>query len=190
MKLIVGLGNPGREYDSTPHNAGFEVIDRIAADAGIRLKKSWRFPLESAEMNVAGTNVLLVKPRTFMNRSGDAVAPLMRKKGVAPADVLVLVDDVELPLGALRLRAKGSAGSHNGLKSLIERLGTTEFARLRIGVGPAPTGRDMVSFVLGKYAPEVKDKVSETFGRAAEAVNVWVADGMDKAMNKFNGQIG
>jgi len=187
MKIVVGLGNPGREYDQTPHNAGFEVIDRIAAAAEEKLKKSWRFPVASAQLKLAQQDVMLVKPQTFMNRSGDAVAPVMRKKGVAPADLLVLVDDVELPIGVIRLRAKGSAGTHNGLKSLIERLGTNEFARLRIGVGPVPPGRDRVAYVLGRYPAETRDQVSEMFDRSAEAVKAWVADGIDRAMNKFNG---
>jgi peptidyl-tRNA hydrolase, PTH1 family len=187
MKLMVGLGNPGREYDGTPHNAGFEVVDKIAREAGLKMKKSWRFPMESAQFRVEEHEVLLVKPQTFMNRSGDLVAPLLRKKGVTPADVLVLVDDVELPLGTVRLRAKGSAGTHNGLKSLIERIGTSEFPRLRIGVGPVPAGRDLISFVLGRYPKDMLEKVEELKKRSAEAALYWVAAGIEKAMNKFNG---
>jgi len=187
MKIIVGLGNPGREYDATPHNAGFEAMDVIAADAGVNLKRSWRFNLQSAQIRVDQHEVMLVKPLTFMNRSGDVMAPLLRKKGVVPADLLVLVDDVDLPLGSIRLRAKGSAGTHNGLKSLIERIGTTEFPRLRIGVGPVPPGRDLISFVLGRYRKDVQAQVDEMMQKAAQASLAWVADGMEKAMNKFNG---
>lgn len=187
MKLIVGLGNPGREYDATPHNAGFEAMDVIAAGRDARLKKSWRFNLQSAQIRVDAHEVLLVKPQSFMNRSGDAIAPLLRKKGIVPADMLVLVDDVELPLGTIRLRAKGSAGTHNGLKSLIERLGTVEFPRLRIGVGPVPAGRDLVSFVLGRYPKDAQAQVEDMLQRSAKAALAWVADGVDKAMNKFNG---
>lgn len=187
MKLIVGLGNPGREYDQTPHNIGFEVVDDIAAGAGAALKKSWRFPMESGSFRSAGHEVLLVKPQTFMNRSGDAVGPLLRKKGVAPGDVLVLVDDVELPMGSLRLRARGSAGTHNGLKSMIERLGTNEFPRLRIGVGPVPEGQDRVAYVLGRYPKALHETVAALRRRAAEASLAWVAEGVERTMNKFNG---
>jgi PTH1 family peptidyl-tRNA hydrolase len=187
MKIIVGLGNPGREYDATPHNIGFEVVDVLAREAGSDLKKSWRFPMESASFRRSGHEVMLVKPQTFMNRSGDAVAPLARKKGVAPSDVLVLVDDVELPLGALRMRPKGSAGTHNGLKSMIERMGTTEFPRLRIGVGPVPPGQDRVAFVLGKYPKAMHEAVEQVKQKAAEAVRAWIDEGVERAMNKYNG---
>ncbi len=187
MKIIVGLGNPGREYDATPHNVGFEVVDELAAEAGVPMKKSWRFPMVSGQFSLNGHEVLLVKPQTFMNRSGDAVGPLLRKKGVVPADVLVIVDDIDLPLGAVRLRAKGSAGSHNGLKSMIERVGTTEFPRLRIGVGPVPAGQERVAFVLGRYPKVLHGQVQDGLKRAAEAARAWVADGIERAMNKYNG---
>lgn len=187
MKVIAGLGNPGREYEATPHNIGFEVIDEIASEAGVKLKKSWRFALQSAEIRVDQEQVLLVKPQTFMNRSGEALAPLLRKKGMTAADLLVVVDDVELPLGSIRLRAKGSAGTHNGLKSVIERLGTTDFARLRVGVGPVPEGRDRVAYVLGRYRKDVHEQVMAAMKRAAEASRAWAAEGVEKTMNKFNG---
>ena len=187
MKIIVGLGNPGREYESTPHNAGFEVVDELAAEAGVAVKKSWRFPMASGQFRLGNDEVLLVKPQTFMNRSGDAVGPLMRKKGVTPADVLVLVDDVELPLGTVRLRAKGSAGTHNGLKSMIERLGTTEFPRLRIGVGPVPPGEERVKFVVGRYPKAMHEPVEQVKKKAAEAARCWVTEGIERAMSKFNG---
>lgn len=187
MKVIVGLGNPGRKYEGTPHNAGFEAVDRIAADAGAVWRRSWRFPLESAQFRVDQQEVLLVKPHTFMNRSGEAVAPLMRKKGVGLADLLVLVDDIDLPLGRLRVRPGGSAGTHNGLKSMIERLGGAAFPRLRIGVGPVPAGRDLVAFVLERYAPDVRDQVGPMLERASDAALAWVRDGVEKTMNRFNG---
>lgn len=187
MKVIVGLGNPGRAYDLTPHNIGFEVIDEIAGEHRVRPRRSWRFPLESAQIRIGNEEVLLVKPQTFMNRSGDAVAPFMRKKGAGIDDLLVAVDDMALPLGTVRLRARGSAGSHNGLKSLIERLGTQDFPRLRIGVGPVPEGRDWVSFVLGRYPAGLQDQVIQARKRAAEAALHWVAEGVERTMNKFNG---
>lgn len=187
MKVIVGLGNPGRAYQRTPHNAGFEVIDEIARESGAAWKKSWRFPLESAEFRVDHHEVLLVKPTTFMNRSGEAVAPMLRKKGVGLADLLVLVDDIDLPLGKVRLRARGSAGTHNGMKSMIERLGSPEFARLRIGVGPAPAGRDLAAFVLDRYPAAVREDVDALYRRSAEGALAWVKLGVEKAMNEFNG---
>jgi PTH1 family peptidyl-tRNA hydrolase len=187
MKVLVGLGNPGKAYDGTPHNIGFEVMDRMAAAERVTFRSSWRFPLVSAEIEVAGQAVLLVKPQTFMNRSGDAVAPLLRKKGVAPADLLVLVDDVELPTGTLRMRGSGSAGNHNGLKSLIERIGTADFPRLRMGLGPVPAGRNRVDYVLGKYPPETRTAVADLMDRAAGAARTWVDEGLERAMNQFNG---
>ncbi|HMO50896.1 MAG TPA: aminoacyl-tRNA hydrolase [Kiritimatiellia bacterium] len=186
MKMVVGLGNPGRGYEATPHNIGFEVVDALARADGVKFRKSWRFPLESAAIRVGGDEVLLVKPHTFMNRSGDAVAPFLRKKGAGPESMLVVVDDVELPLGSLRLRARGSAGTHNGLKSLIERLGTMDFPRLRVGVGPAPPGRDLAAFVLGKFPADRQDDADRAVRRAAEAVVAWVRDGVEKTMNQFN----
>ncbi len=186
MKFIVGLGNPGRAYDGTPHNIGFDIVDAMARQAGEKFRGSWRFPLESATIRIDAEEVLLVKPTTFMNRSGEAVAPLMRKKGVTAMDVLVIVDDVELPLGAVRLRERGSAGTHNGLKSLLERIGSDGFPRLRVGFGPVPPGRDRVVFVLGRHAPDRMEKVTEMIGVSAEAARMWVAEGAAKTMNKFN----
>jgi PTH1 family peptidyl-tRNA hydrolase len=187
MKVIVGLGNPGRAYERTRHNVGFDVVDEIASARNVRFRRSWRFPLESAEIRVGNEEVLLVKPQTFMNRSGDAVAPLLRKKGVGVDGVLVAVDDMALPLGAIRLRARGSAGSHNGLKSLIERLGSDAFPRLRVGVGPMPEGSDWVAFVLGKFPAEMQDEVEKARVRAMEAALNWVVEGVERTMNKFNG---
>jgi PTH1 family peptidyl-tRNA hydrolase len=187
MKVIVGLGNPGKAYDLTPHNIGFELLDELAAEDGVKFRRSWRFPLESASIRVRGEEVMLVKPLTFMNRSGDAVAPLLRKKGVGTDRLLVAVDDVALPLGALRLRGGGSAGSHNGLKSLIERLGGQDFPRLRLGVGPVPEGQDRVAFVLGRFPAALHDAVSDLRRKAASAALSWVSEGLEKTMNRFNG---
>lgn len=187
MKVVVGLGNPGREYTLTPHNIGFELLDELAAEDGVKFRRSWRFPLESASIRVRGEEVMLVKPLTFMNRSGDAVAPLLRKKGIGPERLLVAVDDVALPMGSLRLRGSGSAGTHNGLKSLIERVGSAEFPRLRLGVGPVPEGQDRVAFVLGRFPAELHDAVADLRKRAAAAVLSWVSEGLEKTMNKFNG---
>jgi len=187
VNVIVGLGNPGRSYDRTPHNIGFEVVERIAGLKKARFKSSWRFPLESVEIQEGGRAVLLVKPRTFMNKSGEAVAPLLRKKGIETNSLLVVVDDVELPAGTMRLRGRGSAGSHNGLKSMIERLGTDQFGRLRIGLGPVPDGQDRVAFVLARYAPDLARVADDVVAKAAEAACMWVNEGLEKTMNRYNG---
>lgn len=187
MKLVVGLGNPGRTYDHTRHNVGFAVVDELARRNGGSFRRSWRFPAELAEVTLGGQAALLAKPRTFMNRSGEAAGPLARKKGVAAEDVVAVVDDVELPAGKLRIRRGGSAGGHNGLKSLIEHLGTDEFPRVRVGVGPVPAGQDRVEFVLGRFAPAERDVVAAAIERAAEAVEKAMRDGWERAMNEFNG---
>ncbi len=158
MKLIVGLGNPGREYRDTRHNVGFMVVDEIARRHGL----DWAMaPSQVPDAFVAkkfgAEPVLLAKPLTFMNRSGDAVAALARYYDIAPADLLVVVDEVDLPFGRLRARARGSGGTHNGLKSLVERLGTTEFPRLRLGVGRGDARRDLADHVLSKFEPDEHD---------------------------------
>lgn len=187
MKLVVGLGNPGRRYAGTRHNIGFEVLDEVARRAGVDFRRSWRFPADLAEATLAGGRVLLVKPRTYMNQCGEAVAPLVRKKGVPLADVLVVVDDVELECGRMRLRAGGSAGGHNGLKSLIERLGTEAFPRVRVGVGRLAAGGDLVQHVLGRFAPADRGVMEEAVKRAADAVDAVLTGGLERAQNNFNG---
>jgi PTH1 family peptidyl-tRNA hydrolase len=186
MKLIVGLGNPGRAYEKTRHNIGFEVVDRLAEKAGAAFRKRLLAPVQTAEATIGSGTVLLVKPLTFMNTSGPAVAGIARKKGTAAEDLVVVVDDVDLPLGKLRIRPKGSAGGHNGLKSVIAHFGSEDFARVRVGVGRPGEG-DMVKHVLSKFAPDERDVIRDAIERAAEAVECLVRDGVDKAMNEFNG---
>ncbi|MCS6770555.1 MAG: aminoacyl-tRNA hydrolase [Kiritimatiellae bacterium] len=185
MKLIVGLGNPGREYEGTRHNVGFDVVDELARRLGLSFRKSWRFTGELAEGMLEGCALLLFKPSTFMNRSGEAVAPLVRKKGIAPADLIVAVDDVDLPLGRLRLRKSGGAGGHNGLKSLIAHLGTEAFPRVRIGIG-RDAERDTVEHVLGRFGSTERPVIEEAIRRAADAIAVALREGWDQAMNRFN----
>ena len=187
MWLIAGLGNPGKRYERTRHNIGFEVVDRLAALGGGTFRRSWRFPAELAEIQAARETLLLCKPRTFMNRSGAAIAPICRKKGITLAEIIVIVDDTELPCGRLRIRRRGGAGGHNGLKSLMEALGTDEFARIRVGVGGRPQDRDMVEHVLSGFAPDERKQVDEAVERAAGAVSDIITDGLDKAMNEYNG---
>ena len=187
MKLIVGLGNPGREYRETRHNVGFMVIDEIARRHQLTLGMA---PTQVPDAFVAkkfGPEPWLVaKPLTFMNRSGDAVAALLRYYDMTAGDLIVVVDEVALPFARLRARPRGSAGGHNGLKSLIERLGTSEFARLRLGVGRGDPRRDLADHVLAKFEPEERPVLDEFITRAADAAEMFAADGIEKVMNVYN----
>jgi PTH1 family peptidyl-tRNA hydrolase len=180
FRLLVGLGNPGREYRETRHNVGFLVLDRLAARerAAFRVEKSWQ-----AEVARAG-DLLLCKPLTFMNLSGQAVRPLSQFYKIEPAQVLVILDDMALPLGKLRLRANGSAGGHNGLQSVIEHFGTAAVPRLRIGIGSAE--RDAVDHVLGRFALEERPALEQSLDRALEALDCARGRGLEAAMNAYN----
>jgi peptidyl-tRNA hydrolase, PTH1 family len=189
MKLIVGLGNPGREYEMTRHNLGFMLIDRLLGRAGGR-----RFRSESsakvAEVELAGQRVLLAKPQTYMNLSGDAVRPLLDRYGEGkPASLLVASDDVALPFGMIRVRARGSAGGQKGLKSIIERLGTQEFARVRLGVKPDHPLDDLSRFVLSPIRNRDHAQLKETLERAVDAVTVILSEGVERAMARFNERV-
>ncbi len=185
MKLIVGLGNPGARYRGTRHNVGFVVLDQLAAHLGVALdreKHQGRF----AEGAHAGERVLLVQPQTYMNRSGDCVAQLARNKAPHLGDIAVVVDDIHLPLGRLRIREGGSAGGHNGLKSLIERLGGDGFVRVRMGVGNKAAGQDLAEHVLARFRPEEQADVDDMVERALAACLLWVEQGTEAAMNAYN----
>ena len=185
MKLVAGLGNPGAKYRGTRHNVGFEVIDLLAARHGLTfeaapadaLQARWRRPEEV---------VLLVKPLTFMNVSGEALSALTRYYKMTVADTLVACDDVNLPLGRLRIRASGSEGGHNGLRSIAEQFGTVDYARLRIGVGRGDTRRDLADHVLARFEPEEQPGIETAIARAADAVESWLLDGLAATMNSFN----
>ena len=183
MKLIVGLGNPGDTYRDTRHNVGFKVVDELASRHQVH---SWRekFGGLEARTTVGDVGVILAKPLSFMNLSGRAVQEYSAFYKIALPDLLVIVDDAELPLGRLRARRSGGAGGHNGLKSVIECLGTKEFARLRIGVGRGPG--DLGNHVLGRFRPEEQDEISAAVLRAADATAVFITKGIDPAMNAFN----
>ena len=182
MKLIVGLGNPGAQYKGARHNLGFEVIDELARRWNVRLR-SWK---SVAVLVVVGDRaVLLAEPKTFMNASGEAVSRIAAYHHIEPVDVLAVVDDVNLPLGRLRLRRSGSAGGHNGLKSIIEYIGA-EFPRLRIGVGRGDLRWDVADHVLATFDRDEHDAVTQAIGRAADAVEVFVDLGVEAAMNRFN----
>ena len=186
MKLIVGLGNPGREYRDTRHNAGFMVLDEIARRHELKWAEA---PAQVPGAFVAkkfGTEpVLLAKPLTFMNRSGEAVAALARYYDVDGVDLLVVVDDIDIPFGRLRARPYGSAGTHNGLRSVVERLGT-QFPRLRVGVGRGDARRDLADHVLAKFEPAEREQLESIITRAADAAEMFAAEGIVKVMNTYN----
>jgi PTH1 family peptidyl-tRNA hydrolase len=189
MKLIVGLGNPGREYEMTRHNLGFMLIDRLFERA-----KGRRFRPESsarvAQVELAGQRVLLVKPETYMNLSGDAVRPLLDRYGEGlPANLIVASDEVALPFGMIRVRARGSAGGQNGLKSIIAALGTQEFARVRLGVKPEHPVDDLSSFVLSPIRKRDLEMLEDAVNRAADAVETILTDGVERAMARFNERV-
>lgn len=180
FRLIVGLGNPGREYRETRHNVGFMILDQLAARERIefRTEKSWQ-----ADVARAG-NLVLCKPLTYMNLSGQSVRPLSQFYKIEPAQVLVVLDDMALPLGKLRLRADGSAGGHNGLKSIIEHFGTQAVPRLRVGIGSA--GQGAVDHVLGRFTLEEKAPLEQSLERALEAIDCARTHGLEAAMNAYN----
>ncbi len=182
----MGLGNPGATYALTRHNVGFLVVDALAERAGKPVKLVEREAL-TGRITVGDEAVLLVKPQTYMNASGQAVAPLCAKYGVNPQrDLLAVVDDVALPFGRLRLRGKGSSGGHNGLKSLAAQLKTESYARLRVGIGPEHPVRDLAGFVLGAFSGAERSALPELTARAADAVETWIQQGLEPAMARFN----
>lgn len=185
MKLIVGLGNPGPQYRDTRHNIGFAVVDLLARRSGLTFGGGPTGAL-IARVRQPGEGALLAKPLTYMNLSGAAVADLARYFRVAIPDVIIVADDVNLPLGKLRARARGSDGGHHGLRSIIERLGTSEFARLRIGVGRGDPRRDLADHVLARFDADEQGEVDSAIGRAADAVEMFVTDGIEKVMNQIN----
>lgn len=183
MKLIVGLGNPGRSYAGTRHNVGFEVLDVVAGRHGLIWESA---PAEALMAKWRAVQTVLVKPLTFMNLSGFAVQQVMQFYKVELPSLLVVVDEVQLELGRLRARRSGSAGGHNGLKSLISQLGSTEFARLRIGIGRGDSRRDLADHVLSRFEPDERPIVIETVNRSADAVELFVTEGIGQVMNRFN----
>jgi PTH1 family peptidyl-tRNA hydrolase len=188
-KLVVGLGNPGREYDGTRHNIGFAALDRLAERLGCSFRSKSRFSAQVAEAGAGEAGkVTLAKPQTFMNRSGSAVQALLVWLKIEPGQLLVVVDDADLPLGQIRLRASGGSGGHNGLRSIIEVLGgNEEFARLRVGIGrTAPVGTDITGHVLGRFAPVEREVAEEAVATAVEAMECCLRDGLAEAMNRFN----
>jgi PTH1 family peptidyl-tRNA hydrolase len=185
MKVIAGLGNPGRKYINTRHNVGFRVVDTLAARAGIEVNRE-NFSAMTGDGRLGGEKVLLLKPLTYMNRSGRSVLEAVRFYKCSAEDLLVVIDDLALPVGRMRLRASGSAGGHNGLSDIISRVSSDEFARLRIGIGSVGGAR-MVGHVLGAFDEDEEPVIGRMVDRAAQAVEYWVAQGVEAAMNRYNG---
>jgi len=190
QRIVVGLGNPGTRYEATRHNAGFRVVEALAALEGIRFRKSRGEPARTGRGTTAGVDVLLALPTTYMNASGEAVSALCKKNGIDSQAVLVVSDDIDLPLGTLRLRARGSAGGQKGIASIVTTLGTSDFPRLRVGIrGESYTReRDLADYVLEPFDKEggETEVFEDAVGRAIEAIRVWLAEGIDAAMRETN----
>lgn len=188
MKVVIGLGNPGRQYHATRHNVGFAVIDGLAASPQAGNFQA-RFSAQICELQEGEEKVLLVKPETFMNLSGRCVRQIVDFYQLELTNLLVVCDDVNLPLGKLRIRGKGTHGGHNGLRDIQNHLGTTEYPRLRIGVGAAEEG-ELTDHVLGKFRPSEKPVIEEAVALAIQAVSVWVQQGLEVCMSRFNATTG
>ncbi|HDS84909.1 MAG TPA: aminoacyl-tRNA hydrolase [Phycisphaerales bacterium] len=183
-RLIVGLGNPGAAYDLTRHNVGFMALDALAERLGVSVRRK-AFNALAAEASIGQNKLILLKPQQYMNRSGHAVATAAGYYKIPAQDIIVVLDDMALPTGQIRLRAKGSAGGHNGLKDIIARLGTDAFARLRIGIGQADGG-DASDYVLSRFDPQQRSAIEQAVSRCVEALLCWVEHDIETAMNHFN----
>jgi peptidyl-tRNA hydrolase, PTH1 family len=185
MRLVVGLGNPGEEYANTPHNLGFLVVDRLAALHATRVtRRDSRALVGIGE--IGGQQVMLAKPQTFMNLSGASVKPLLEKHELTPQDLVLVYDELDLPWTALRIKPRGSSANHNGVESVIQSLGTKDFARVRLGIHPGHPIRDGADFVLSPFRRRQEKELDELVGYAADAVSSIIAEGVEKAMTKFN----
>ncbi len=188
MKLVIGLGNPGRKYDGTRHNVGFFVIEEVARRHAGAASKRTNFQADTIEASIGGEKVLLAKPQTYMNLSGATALAARDFYKLADSDLLVVCDDFALPLGRLRIRPQGSGGGQKGLADIIRRLVHDAVPRLRIGVGPLPAGWDGADFVLGKFSKEEQKEIDIAAARAADAIADWVTNGVAAAMNKYNSE--
>jgi PTH1 family peptidyl-tRNA hydrolase len=186
VKLVVGLGNPGKEYERTPHNAGFRVVDRLADRLGIAWRRSLRFECLLGQGDWRGVALVVLKPLTFMNLSGRAVSAVSRYRGVERTDIVVVSDDADLDLGRLRVRSQGGSGGHRGLVSLIEMLGGGDFVRVRVGIGRRGERDGLTDHVLGRFGAEDLKRIEPAYERAVDAVLCAVECGAEVAMNRFN----
>ena len=184
--LIVGLGNPGPKYAHTRHNAGFDVTERLERALNVRAKKKLLFPGELAETSEGGKKIVLCRPLTFMNRSGECVSRLLRRYGCKPERMIVIYDDIDLPPGKVRIRKNGGPGTHNGMRSIAECIGNTDFPRIRVGTGDRPAGQELTDWVLGRCGPEEQKQMDGAFDLAADSALRWVREGIDAAMNAGN----
>ncbi len=189
IRVVAGLGNPGRRYISSPHNVGFMVAESLAAAESAKFRKSFRTNSRVAKIHLSGRPLLLVEPQTYMNRSGVALNALLRKKGWPESALLVVVDDVNLDMGRFRIRSGGSSGGHRGLESVIRELGTRDFVRLRVGVGGGNVKGDITDYVIKPFRGKEKKALENTAERAAEAVRHIIDSGVESAMNEYNGAI-
>jgi peptidyl-tRNA hydrolase, PTH1 family len=185
VKLLVGLGNPGRKYERTRHNLGFTIIDRLAAENRVKVRNKV-YDAMVGEWSAGGERVLLVKPQSYMNRSGESVKALMRESAVAPEDLVVVYDELDLPFGKIRIRPKGSSAGHRGLHSIIESLAGAPFYRVRVGIGRPPEGVDPADYVLEHFTSEELQRLEEIIPVAAEAITCLVREGGRRAMEQFN----
>lgn len=187
MRLIFGLGNPGPEYRLTRHNAGVMVLDHLAQQHGLTSQRPrLRFESATLEGEVAGQHCLLLEPQTYMNRSGRAVRAAVDFYKLSPADLLIVVDDVALPVGRIRMRSEGSAGGHNGLIDIETHLSTTAYPRLRVGIDLPPPNVPQADYVLGRFTPPQLDALQPAIARACDAIVCWLTDGIEKAMTLYN----
>lgn len=184
MYIIVGLGNPGKEYEKTRHNTGFMVIDEIANYMGIEVNKN-KFKAKIGEGIIKGEKVILVKPQTYMNNSGESIIELIKYYKIDLDKLIVIYDDVDLDVGRIRIRKSGSAGTHNGMRSIVDYLDSTAFPRIRVGIGKNQVG-DLVNHVLGKFNSEEIEIMSESIDKASEAAKIIISEGIDIAMNKVH----
>ncbi len=185
MYIIAGLGNPTREYDKTRHNVGFETIDRLADKLGISVEER-KHRAFCGKGIIGGEKVILAKPQTFMNLSGESIRSIADFYKISPEQIIVICDDINLTEGQLRIRGKGSAGGHNGLKNIIAHLGTENFPRVRIGVGQKPEGMDLADYVLGRFPKQQQELMEEAYKNAADAVCMMIEEGEQAAMNYYN----
>ena len=185
MRLIVGLGNPEKDYRGTRHNVGFETINKLAFDFNIAINSA-KHRAHSGNGIIGGSKVMLAKPQTFMNLSGESISEIMAYYKIPPEDIIVVYDDIDIPVGDVRVREKGSAGSHNGMKNILYQLETDEFIRVRIGIGEKPPGWDLADYVLSRFKKTEEEAIITGIESAADAVKIIITDGAKAAMNKCN----
>ena len=185
MYLIVGLGNPEKEYANTRHNMGFDTINKLAEKNNIEVNKN-KFDGLYGTGIIQGKKVILLKPQTYMNLSGESVREIVDFYNIEPQNIIVIYDDIDIEKGHIKIRKKGGAGSHNGMKSVVQELGTTDFARIRVGIGQPEYKNNMINYVIGKVPEEEQKVLQEGVTKAAEAIEEILKNGIDIAMNKFN----